>query len=598
MNKLFQFPYNKAATRVRRQLVEAILFEGLVEYKVEQLVNEPPLSSFVFGTKRKYYCVGRTTAFNRIRLIENRIFEKLPGSQLREALIEEVLEEVVSDMKTKERILNELLQTVRLCEWNESHIVQLRSRRESSYEELESEITEGHPYHPCFKSRTGFTLDDHERYGPEAKQSFSLKWLAVRRNRVTLSVPEDEVEFWISELGMTMWQELLSQLKERNLTFGEYTFLPVHPWQWKAIQHRLLSESIKKSDILLLDVGGDRYRSTQSVRTLWNESNPKRAYIKLPMNMVNTSSLRKLEPHSVCAAPSISAWIETIIQSDPYLKEEASLTVLKEYAGIMFEGEDGNENKEIEGQLGVIWRESVHNDLKKDEDAVPFTALMIMENDGQPFIAPWLKQYNAQKWVEQLINVSVIPVWHLLVAHGIAVEAHAQNMILVHKNGWPIRVILRDFHESVEFVEEYLEDPSRVPLFATIHKNYKDGPLDQFFWMSSVEALRELVMDTLFVFHLSELSFLLENQNNYREDFFWKQVDQALIKHLELFPHLIERHQQLQYANDQIYVESLLKKKVQNKGDESFRHLVNNVFSEFRQKGNEICSISTTATTQ
>ena len=256
------------------------------------------------------------------------------------------------------------------------------------------------------------------------------------------------------------------------------------------------------------------------------------------MNIVNTSSLRKLHSHAVCAAPHISAWLKQLIQLDSYLQKEAALLVLEEYAGIIFEPNPGKHSRKLEGQIGSIWRESERSYMKDDEEAVPFTALMMMEKDGRPFIDDWLFRYGTEEWVKRLIEVSVIPVWHLLVAHGIAVEAHAQNMVLIHKNGWPTRVVLKDFHDSIEYTEEFIVDKSLVPDFEMIHERFKNVPVNHYYWMSSVEALRELVMDTLFVFHLSEFSFLLEEQYGYAETCFWNQVREGIQGHFDRFPEL------------------------------------------------------------
>ena len=32
---------------------------------------------------------------------------------------------------------------------------------------------------------------------------------------------------------------------------------------------------------------------------------------------------------------------------------------------------------------------------------------------------------------------------HMLYYHGIAFESHAQNMMLIHENGWPTRIALK-----------------------------------------------------------------------------------------------------------------------------------------------------------
>ncbi|WP_245613768.1 IucA/IucC family protein [Alkalihalobacterium bogoriense] len=580
MQKICHLPSDRQMLRVKRQLLEAMMFEGLISFEEYKTEDDKYSLFYIYGKKRKYQCEGRRTVFNRIRIKENSLFY-VKNQRLIETTIEDLLEELCSNHKDKAQLQHELWQTVKLCQWNETHLSQPYSRRDSSYEELESELIEGHLYHPCFKSRTNFTIDDHEMYGPEAKQSFSLVWLAVRRSKTQISMLEEEKEFWQKELGLKSWKEWIKQLELLGCHFDDYTFLPVHPWQWNSFKENI-TEYMAREDIYLLGVKGDQYRATQSVRTLINKSNPKKAYLKLSMNLVNTSSLRTLKSHSVCSAPYISQWIERIIQSDSYLKNEAQLAILKEYAGIIFEPEEG-QSENVEGQLGCIWRESVHTHLRKKEQAVPFTALMLSEEDGKPFIDPWLIYYGIEEWINQFIEISVIPIWHLLVAHGIAVEAHAQNMILLHKDGWPIRVVLRDFHESIEYTKEYIADKKLVPHFENIHKDYEHAPEDVYYWMSKVEALRELVMDTLFVFHLSELSSLLEEQHGYKEEVFWTQVATAIDKHLYKFPELKKRHDMLQYNKRKIYVESLLKKKIQGVEEGNFRHLVRNIF--YREEG-------------
>ncbi len=47
---------------------------------------------------------------------------------------------------------------------------------------------------------------------------------------------------------------------------------------------------------------------------------------------------------------------------------------------------------------------------------------------------------------------------HMLYYHGIAFESHAQNMMLIHENGWPTRIALKDFHDGVRFKREHLSE--------------------------------------------------------------------------------------------------------------------------------------------
>ncbi|WP_260008855.1 ferric iron reductase [Leisingera sp. M527] len=82
----------------------------------------------------------------------------------------------------------------------------------------------------------------------------------------------------------------------------------------------------------------------------------------------------------------------------------------------------------------------------------------------------------------------------------------------------------RDFHESLEYVQELLPRPDLCPDLSQIGPVYAAPALDQCHRMSSPEELRWLVMDTLFVFNLSDLSDLLQRRYGLAETAFWRRV--------------------------------------------------------------------------
>ncbi|MEC2071938.1 IucA/IucC family protein [Alkalihalophilus marmarensis] len=565
-------PKSKAALRVRRQLVEAILFEKLLPYK-EEKVTRALSHFFIKGRSATFRCTGKISAFGRIRIEEELVYKLTSSGEIHQAVIAEFIAELNPEAEIGRLLLQELEQTIYLTDWNEEHIPQLLSRRQVNGLELDSAIIEGHPYHPCFKSRTGFTVEDHKRYGPEAGQEFSLVWLAVKRKDLKFNYPKEEQSFWQKELGTNQWRDLVLALCQKGGQLDEYTFLPVHPWQWDAIKEQY-ADSLESRDIIVLGEYGDLYRATQSVRTLMNRSNPHKAMIKLSMNLVHTSSVRTLMPHSVCTAPALSDWLHKVLLSDNYLLDKG-VVMLKEYAGALFEPKGWRSN-ESAGQLAAIWRENITNYLKSNEEFIPFNAILLKEKDGHLFISEWIKKYGVEKWVTQLIKTAVIPVWHLLVNHGIALETHSQNMLLIHEEGWPLRVALRDFHESVEYVDSFLKSKEGLPDFTQLDEVYNGAKDNQYYWMQEVEALRELVMDTLFVYNLSELSFLLDREDFISEEQFWELVDKELTDYISCFPENRERAAHIDYRRENIMAESLLKKKLNRESQIEHRHLVPN----------------------
>ena len=370
------------------------------------------------------------------------------------------------------------------------------------------------------------------------------------------------------EIGEETYEELIVRLKKEGVRHDNYSIIPVHPWQW---ENKIIHE-VKRfyhKEIISLGIAGDFYRATQSVRTIWNITDPSKAHIKLPLNMVNTSSLRLMESNSVCVAPALSSWLVQVIEADSYLNDK--LTVLSEYAGMVAMDDDMN----LSGHLAALWRESPKIYLNGEEEAIPLNTLSLVEEDNSLYIQPWIDNFGLDKWMDQLVKVTIIPVWHLLVSEGLALEAHAQNMILVHEHGWPKRIIMRDFHESLEYVEGFLKHPELVPDFSTLHQSYKEAPSDKYYWMSSIEALRELVMDTLFVFHFSELSYKLSLHLDYPETRFWQLIRKAIHSHIQSHPELEERHNLLKSEKKAIYAESLFTRKI-GINEKVFRHQVPN----------------------
>ena len=563
---------SKTEKRVIKQLLEAILFEKLLPFEIKEETTKPIVTIFSQQLRIQSECIY--SSFDRIRLNEDTI--KVMDNVWREipASIKDIVEQLTTSRKVQECLIEELQQTILLSEWNEQNL-EHSSRRGLSYEEMESAIMEGHPYHPCFKARTGFSKYDHEKYGPEARHSFQLWWVAVKREYLRVSLPNEESTFIKDEVGVQTYLLLMDRLKMAGATFEDYSLLPVHPWQWEnKLQHEV--EEISRNKIIPLGYAGDFYRATQSVRTLWNETHPEKAHIKLPLNMVNTSSLRLIESHSVCTAPVLSNWLSQLIESDDYLTE--SLNILPEYAGMVAM----ENNQVLSGHLAAIWRKSPSSILNGVENAVPMNAMSLMEQDGTPFIKPWLDRYGEKNWITQLVKVTVVPVWHLLVSEGIAIEAHAQNMILVHEDGWPKKIILRDFHESLEYVDDFLKRPELAPNFSELNSCYENAPNDVYYWMSSIEGLRELMMDTLFVFHLSELSYLLSQHMNLTEGDFWKEVREAIQGHLRFHPSLKERSKLLGAEKENIFTESLFTRKI-GVNKKEYRHSVTNSLYDERE---------------
>ncbi|QNU37237.1 hypothetical protein IC801_15865 [Geobacillus sp. 44B] len=166
-----------------------------------------------------------------------------------------------------------------------------------------------------------------------------------------------------------------------------------------------------------------------------------------------------------------------------------------------------------------------------------------MTNQQRPLIDDWIKTYGLETWVKQMLNVSVTPLIHLLYAHGIAMESHAQNMILIHKNGMPTRLALKDFHDGIRFSREGLNDPTLCPLLRPTPDIHARVNRNSFIETDDLLLVRDFVHDAFFFINLSEICLFLEEHYDLPEASFWKMVAEVILQYQQRFSHLAERFQ-------------------------------------------------------
>ncbi|MEP3589550.1 MAG: IucA/IucC family protein [Marinobacter sp.] len=552
--------------RVLRQLLEALLFEGVVPcYTADSRSGGWQWLEFPVGTLQAR-CRGRIRGFSRVRLdIESLSFQRnqrtvtvdlpgliqeLPGSRSKHLLL---LAELNATIANEEQLRT-------------SHQTRtLHDRRTLHGEALDRAIHEGHPYHPCFKSRLGFEADDLMRYSPETSTGFRLHWVAVPRRYLDSQLPASDLAFWQAELGEETAFLLRAAFHRVGIDWQAYGAMPMHPWQWRHLSTGPLAKQLGDVDIRDLGPLGDRYQPSQSLRSLFNMNRPGQACLKLPLGIHNTSSRRHLEPHSVPSAPAISRWLEAIVESDPRLSRDYPLRLLPEYASLSFIAQPGTlpGQHPLEGELAAIWRTSLRARLNEDEQAIPLNALFQWQPDGQPFIESWIERYGLEPWLNATLSALILPVWHMLATHGVGLEAHAQNSLLVMRQGWPNALLLRDFHDSVEYARNYLAAATPEPDLGERQAGYEQAPDDLYYRMTGPEALRELAVDTLFIYNLSELALLLEDAYGFAETRFWAQVRRLLDQYAQHHPELQRRLSQLGWAQPRLKTESLLTRKLQ-----------------------------------
>lgn len=158
--------------RVLRQLVAALIFERLVT--VDDAGGR--LSWQLAG--RDYRCRGRIGPFGRPRIAPASVEMRGDDGAWMPAAMAVLLGALPGPERNRQKLLSELELTVSFASWNRANIA-ARDRRSLSFAGIEAALDEGHPYHPCYKARAGFSFEDNRAYGPEAAQPFQLLWLLV-----------------------------------------------------------------------------------------------------------------------------------------------------------------------------------------------------------------------------------------------------------------------------------------------------------------------------------------------------------------------------------------------------------------------------------
>jgi hypothetical protein len=249
--------------------------------------------------------------------------------------------------------------------------------------DAEQSIVDGHPLHPCCRTRTGMTAADVLAYAPE------------HRNTVDLPVVAVPPRNWLST-GTGLPPRLV-----------------MHPWQWARVR-------AEHPD--LVDTGERRRaRPLMSLRTLATAD----AHVKTAVTVGMTSATRTVSAAALHNGPLMSALLRGLCPT--------GLGVLAEPAGgaVLVDGEPCR-------HLAMVLRDKPR--LRPGERALPVAALTA----GRPGAADLIGGGDPVVFLAGFAGALLPPLFTLLDL-GIAVEAHGQNLILVTMDGRPHRLLYRDF---------------------------------------------------------------------------------------------------------------------------------------------------------
>ncbi|MGM8938775.1 IucA/IucC family protein [Psychrobacter glaciei] len=594
----------RAEQRVIKQLLQALLYENIIDFESESAntandsADSETLLNFIIkvgkaGDDVRYTAQGHIHySFDIIRLNELNV-QRVVNGVAQDAILEHVISDILLNIEgaeLKDSFIKELRHTL----VNETQSQILASNmpvaiNKLTYEQLEGYLTAGHPYHPCFKSRIGFDLQDNYDYGPEFDQNIDVVWLAVKKELlVSNTTTSIDINEWVKDyVGADEFSALNAKLIEvltiTNETANNYCLIPAHPWQWQNTLIQALQPLLATQEIVYLGDAGHQYRAQQSIRSLTmlgdaddhvngdNDVSNNKAYLKLSMHLINTSSTRILAKHTVMNAAVVTTWLNQLIADDK-TAQALPIAFLGETVGVSLDHEAlrarGYQHPNMYGGLAAIWRENVNQYLSEDQTAFPLNGVSYINADGSHLIAPWLDKYGVETWIAQLIKVTVTPLLHILFGYGVALECHAQNIVLIHKNGYPIKILLKDLHDGVRYSPEHLTQQHLRPDFYSLPPAHAALNRGSFIETEDTDGIRDMTVACLFFVALSDIAIFMQTHHNTSEVAFWQQVADCVTDYQNSHPEHQVRFGLFDVFAEQTRIESLAKRRLF--GDKAF----------------------------
>lgn len=572
--------YVSVQERIMRQTLEAMWFEGILDSDVSG--SEWRTSGFTSsGDSVAYTCEAeRKFSFGRVKVKK--------GSIQREGVrctdLDLFLEEIVLNSLKGANVtafIQELLETMAKDSQCQAILPLNIPREDRHYDALESHMTDGHLYHPSYKSRLGFSLKDNLAYGPEFNSEVALVWVAVKKEFAQTAVSagyssEELVRQHLTVDDVQRFQEVLESDGKIGSDIGDrYVFIPVHPWQWEHQLESVYARQLMDGDIVYLGPSSSPYRAQQSIRSLSNRVNLEAPYIKLALSITNTSSTRILAQHTTQNAPLISDWLDELVREDELL-QQVQFGILKEIMGLSFRYEQlpATQYGRAYGTLGAIWRENVSVHLKQGETAWPLNALMLVQTDGVPFIQDAVERHGVEKWSEALVRTVTLPIIHLLYAHGIALESHAQNIILVLEDDLPKRIMIKDLHDGVRYVPDQLLHPERAPKLNPEPETHRKFNRYSFIYAADVSEVRDYTYDAFFFICMTDIALSLE-KFGLSEEAFWQLCAGVIVDYQKQHPEYEERFAAFDLFAEDALIEEMTKRRLYGDGELYFRKAIN-----------------------
>lgn len=377
----------------------------------------------------------------------------------------------------------------------------------------------GHPWLVMSKGRLGFGYQDYRDFAPEMQTLQALFWVAVHKDLAEFNGTAEwsAEQLYRHELDAAQRQQFAEQIGARGFNPADFYYLPVHPWQWHQWLVSTYAGQIASGQIIALEWSSDQYLPMQSIRTFSNISQPPRHYVKLPLSIFNTAVYRGLPSARNKAAPALTAWLKQTLREDVTL-QSSGLVMLGEIATLTiaqpcFDQIDGAPYQFHE-LFGCLWRESVQPYLAEQEQVLSQAALVHRDLAGDSVLAALIQRSGLAPlvWLKQFVQVCLPPLLYCLYRYGMVFSPHGENSLLIHQNGIPKRMVIKDFIDDMNVVDEPFAELASLP------------PAADLLLKHAAKDLSHFIFTGLFIVHYRYIASIFTTDFAHSEAQFWQQV--------------------------------------------------------------------------
>lgn len=426
----------------------------------------------------------------------------------------------------------------------------------SSFQDIETGMTEGHPCFVANNGRLGFGVHEYLSYAPETASPVHLVWAAAHKDVSTFTAGAglDHDSFMRAELGEAVVDAFEARLKALDLDPADYHFFPVHPWQWWNKTTVTFAAEIANRRLVLLAEGEDAYLAQQSIRTLFNTSSPEKHYVKTAVSVLNMGFMRGLSAAYMEATPAINDWLHQLIGADEVLRS-VDFSIIRERAAIGYHHRQyeraTDHHSPYRKMLAALWRESPVASLRGGERLATMASLLHVDAGGHSFVGALMTEsgLTPAEWLRSYLRAYLVPLLHCFYQYDLAYMPHGENTILVIEDGVVKRAIFKDIAEEIVVMHVDAVLPPAVDRIRA------DVPED----MKLLSVFTD-VFDCFFRF----LGSILVTEGLCEEDTFWRAVADCAHDYQDSVPALADRFARYDLFADEFQLSCLNRLQLRN----------------------------------